>query len=127
MAFEKVTVFEVPAHINSMVQQQKKEERAAAYIAEDTVYLVVTRGEKPTGGYDVSVAGIEKTNIGQEGYSVDIYVEYKNPGPGQLVAQVVTYPHVIVKTDLMNVSRDTVFRFFIGDSLNTVRATELPE
>lgn len=124
MVFRNITVFQAPPQIERKVHQQKKEEGAAVYIVEDAVYIVVSRGEKPTGGYGVRVVDIE----GEEGgRGFNVRVEYQDPKPGQMVAQVITYPFVVVKTGLKEISGDTVFKFLIGGDQRLVRTAEYLE
>ncbi len=125
MAFGRITVFEAPSQIKKAVEMQKKEERAAVYVVQDTAYLVVTMGKKTTGGYGVSVTGIDRDNMRDGGPGIDVRVRYQSPKPGQVVSQVITYPYAIVKTDLGDISEDTAFRFFVDDMVKTVYPIEL--
>ena len=115
LEFRSISIFQAPPQVERMVQQQRKEEGAAVYVAEDAVYIVVARGEKPTGGY-----GIRVVDIKEEGGGFDVHVEYSDPKPGQMVAQVVTYPLAVVKADLKNISRDTSFRIYIDGNRSSV-------
>lgn len=125
MAFGKITVFEAPSQIKKAVELQKREERAAVYVVQGTAYLVVTMGEKPTGGYGVSVTGIDMGDMRHDGLGINVRIEYQSPKPGQVVSQVITYPYAIVKTDLKNISEDTAFRFIVDDMVKTVYPTRL--
>jgi hypothetical protein len=115
LEFRSISIFQAPPQVERMVQQQRKEEGAAVYVAEDAVYIVVARGEKPTGGY-----GIRVVDIKEEGGGFDVHVEYSDPKPGQMVAQVVTYPFAVVKADLKDISRDTSFRIYIDGNRSSV-------
>ncbi len=126
MAFEQVAVHEVPPQIKEAVQKAREED-IEVYVVEDTAFIVVTRGKKPTAGYGVKVAGIEGFNRSQDGHSIDIYVEYNNPEPEQPVAQVVTYPYAIVKIDMKDIPKDTLFRFFVDGTERPVYSTQLSE
>ncbi len=115
LEFRSISIFQAPPQVERMVQQQRKEEGAAVYVAEDAVYIVVARGEKPTGGY-----GIRVVDLKEEGGGFDVHVEYSDPKPGQMVAQVVTYPLAVVKADLNDISRDTSFRIYIDGNRSSV-------
>jgi hypothetical protein len=119
LEFRSISIFQAPPQVERMVQQQRKEEGAAVYVAGDAVYIVVARGEKPTGGY-----GIRVVDIKEEGDGFDVHVEYSDPKPGQMVAQVVTYPFTVVKADLKDISRDTSFRFFIDGNRSSVHTAK---
>ena len=65
---------------------------------------------------------------GEEGgRGFNVRVEYQDPKPGQMVAQVITYPFVVVKTGLKEISGDTVFKFLIGGDQRLVRTAEYLE
>nr|WP_243153515.1 protease complex subunit PrcB family protein [Senegalia massiliensis] len=77
----------------------QKEERALACKVDDKIYIVVTRGEKNTDGYDVTIQSIEKKkNNGK--FDLIVYAEYTDPKPDEIVPQVITYPTVIAETEL---------------------------
>ena len=59
-------------------------------------------------------------DIKEEGGGFDVHVEYLDPKPGQMVAQVVTHPYAIIKADLKDISQDTSFRFFVDGNRNWV-------
>ncbi|MGI6697140.1 MAG: protease complex subunit PrcB family protein [Clostridia bacterium] len=122
MEFRSISIFQAPSQVERMVQQQSKEEGAAVYVAGDAVYIVVARGEKPTGGY-----GIRVVDIKEEGGGFDVHVEYLDPKPGQMVAQVVTHPYAIIKADLKDISQDTSFRFFVDGNRNWVHTARYLE
>ena len=75
------------------------EERALSCKIGDTVYVVVTRGEKKTGGYTVDIDKITKVKT-DDHFNLVVYAEYKDPSPNQIVPQVITYPYIVVKTEL---------------------------
>lgn len=57
----------------------------------DYLYILVTYGPKPTGGYAVTVTDVL---AGPEAITVE--VEFKKPGPDENVTQAVTYPYDLV-------------------------------
>ncbi len=58
----------------------------------DYRFVLVTMGEKPTGGYAVVV---DKVSSSDGAWLVD--VKFVSPGPGDMVTQVITYPYGFVK------------------------------
>lgn len=103
---EKNVKFEVydknslPREITSeIIPEYKTLERALACKAEDGIYVVVTRGEKPTSGFDVSVSRIslEEKN-GKK--NLIVYAKFKDPDKKTAMSQIITYPAEAVKTDL---------------------------
>lgn len=58
-------------------------------------YVLVALGEKPTGGYEVAI----KKFVRVTEQRVKIFVEVRSPAPGDLVAQVITYPYDVAAVD----------------------------
>jgi len=61
--------------------------------------LFIGLGEKKTAGYDIKVKSIKTHN---DGATYDVVIEEIKPAAGDIVAQVITYPYVLV--DLGDVS-----------------------
>ena len=97
--FEILNKNEVPKKIQELLPRYMSEERALACKIEDEVYVIVTRGEKKTAGYTVTIDKIEKVKT-KDNFDLIVYAEYKDPKPNELVAQVITYPTIVVKTEL---------------------------
>ncbi len=97
--FTAVDERDIPRKINEILPRYKMEERALSCKIGDEVYVVVTRGEKRTEGYSVTIDKITKVKT-DEHFNLVVYADYKDPSPDQIVAQVLTYPFTIVKTDL---------------------------
>jgi len=57
----------------------------------DKTYLVVTAGEKPSAGY-----AIEIKEITYNGEQLQVIAQLKGPGPGDIVAEVLTYPMIVL-------------------------------
>ncbi|WP_026476660.1 protease complex subunit PrcB family protein [Alkaliphilus transvaalensis] len=89
----------VPDSLKEIISRYKMLERALATTIDDQVYVIVTRGEKLTAGYEVD---IEKMQIVKEEdeEKLVVYALFTDPKQGELVAQVITHPYVIAKTDL---------------------------
>lgn len=61
---------------------------------DDAVIMVVSSGEKPSGGYDIKVKAITE----EEGV-VKVEVEETEPAEGDVVTDALTYPYTVVKLD----------------------------
>ncbi len=90
---------EVPEKIVQILPRYKMLERALAAKVEDQVYVIVTRGEKLTGGYmvDIDKIVLEKEN---DETKLVVHAIFTDPKPEELVPQVPSYPYIIAKTDL---------------------------
>ena len=98
--FETLTKEEIPKEIErDVIPEYRQLERALGCLVDGKVYVVVTRGEKPTAGYEATIdrMTIEKNN-GKTNLKVKAI--FKEPEEGKAVAQVSTYPVSVAKTNL---------------------------
>jgi len=83
-------LLELPAQ-NMAVQQLRQVDLEKEHL------LFVTLGEKPTGGFSVSLVS---TSVESAGKSADntlqLFMAVRSPAPGTMVAQVITSPCVVV-------------------------------
>jgi len=98
--FKTVEKEEIPQKIVDILPNYLADERALGCKVEDEVFVVVTRGEKNTGGYLVTIDRIEKKKVSKDEYNLTVYAVFKDPKPDEIVAQKISYPFVIAKTDL---------------------------
>lgn len=97
--FKAVEVDEAPEKIRELIPRYLSEERALACKIDDKIYIVLTRGEKNTAGYSADLEKITKVKNGKN-FNLVVHAKYKDPKPNEMVAQVITYPVVVVKTEL---------------------------
>ncbi len=91
---------EIPQEITSQVIPEYRDlERALACVVEDTVYVLVTRGEKPTSGYEIAIDNMVLEDENGNSNLV-VYANFKDPEPGGALAQVLTYPLEVAETGL---------------------------
>ena len=67
---------------------------AQTLLYEDVLYLLVTYGEKPTGGYDVTIE-----DISVESNSLIVTANFTAPGEDDMVTQAFTYPFDLAMLD----------------------------
>ena len=100
--FEVIKSDKIPEQIKSeIIPEYRKLERALAYVEDDKVYVIVSRGEKPSTGYNVAVNNIvleEKDGI----ETIIVYADFKDPEQKTSISQIITYPVAVVKTELKN-------------------------
>lgn len=99
VTFEVLSEEQIPQKIQEILPRYKNLERALACKVDDQIYVIATRGEKPTGGYAVQIDSIEKVKT-EDQTKVVVYTTFKDPKPGDIVTQVITYPFIVVKTEL---------------------------
>ena len=91
---------EVPQDISSQIIPEYRDlERALACVVEDKIYVLVTRGEKPTSGYEIAIDKMQlETEDGSE--NLVVYANFKDPEPDTSLSQVLTYPLQVAETGL---------------------------
>lgn len=105
--FTQLSKDELPKSIETEVIPEYRElERALGCLIDGKVYVIVTRGEKPTAGYEAAIENItlEKTDGGN---NMKVYATFTDPSDGTAVSQIVTYPYAVAETGLTSLP-DTV-------------------
>ncbi len=91
---------EIPQQIASQVIPEYRQlERALASVVDGKVYVVATRGEKPTSGYEIEMDKM----ILEEADDVTtlvVFVKFRDPQPGMSLTQALTYPLLVAETEL---------------------------
>lgn len=98
--FQNIEVDKAPEKIQELIPRYLSEERALACSIDGKVYIIVTRGEKGTAGYSAGLEKIEKVKVNKKNYNLVVHAKYKDPKPDEMVAQIITYPVIVVKTEL---------------------------
>lgn len=98
--FTVLTAEEIPRSIEKDVIPEYRElERALGCLVEGKVYVVVTRGEKPTAGYELSIEKmtLEKTKSGS---NLSVTALFTEPAADKSVSRIITYPYSVAVTEL---------------------------
>lgn len=105
--FQEMEESQIPVDITSnIIPEYRTLERALACRVDDTVYVIVTRGEKPTSGFRVSVDRMSlEEKDGKE--NLIVYANFQDPQKETAISQIITYPIQVVKTDLQKLP-DTI-------------------
>lgn len=82
---------EVPPEVSDFREATKEHPGLYPLTVGDATYLLVSWGQKRTGGYAVSVRGAR-----QDGDVIVIEVALTAPKPGDIVTQVITHPHALI-------------------------------
>lgn len=85
---------ELPKEIQQWIEQQGLEEFKGTKQVGNSTYILITRGQKNTGGY-----GMELTAIQNVENKDIIEVTYTNPALNQSVPNVITYPIMLLKVN----------------------------
>lgn len=105
--FQQVKDSEMPVDFTAdVIPAYKTLERALACRVDNDVYVIVTRGEKPSSGFGVDIERMlleekeGKTNL-------VVYATFDDPDKETAISQIITYPLQVVKTDLQQLP-DTI-------------------
>ncbi len=98
--FKVLSASEIPEKIKDILPKYLSEEKALTCRLNDEIYVVVTRGEKKTGGYSVEIEKIIKEERDNGDFDITVVAKYYDPAPDEIVTQGFDYPFTIVKTDL---------------------------
>ncbi|MBO8129326.1 MAG: protease complex subunit PrcB family protein [Peptococcaceae bacterium] len=94
IAFLTIDINEAPEEIQQWVERNRKNEATGTRNYNGKTYLLVTRGQKCTGGYGVTITDIQ--DLGNE---IVVKVQYRDPAPGAMVPMVLTYPYALAVID----------------------------
>ncbi len=113
----------LPENVKEKVASLKKERGYFVFTPEDyadreKIYLLVSSGEKPTGGYAITVK-----SVSEEDAVLHVLVEETEPAADEYVIQVLTYPLVVLE---LNRVHETYTINTAGESFNRIAAEETP-
>ncbi|WP_377889715.1 protease complex subunit PrcB family protein [Alkalihalobacillus sp. R86527] len=95
--FETVQMNNAPEDIQTTIQQKWLEKSTFAVPSNEHLYIIITRGEMPTGGYSITI-----DNISKEGNSLLVSYYTTDPNKDEIVTQAITKPFTIAKIDHTN-------------------------
>ncbi len=90
---------QIPEKIHEILPKYKMLERALAAKVDNQVYVIVTRGQKLTAGYDVNIEKLELVEEEEETRLI-VHATFKDPKPNDVVTQSMTHPYAVIKTEL---------------------------
>lgn len=100
--FKTLSESEIPQQIaTQIIPEYRQLERALASMIDGKVYVIATRGEKPTSGYELEIAKMDLEKNGDANTLV-VFVKFSDPKPGMALTQALTYPLLVAETELTN-------------------------
>lgn len=110
VGFKVLSESEIPHQIASQVIPEYRQlERALASVIDGKVYVVATRGEKPTSGYELEIAKMSLEKNG-DANTLIVFVKFRDPQPGMSLTQALTYPLLVAETDLKSLPEQIQLR-----------------
>ena len=105
--FKELEDKKIPQNIErEIIPEYRELERALGCLIDEKVYVVVTRGEKPTAGYDVFIKEMRLEE--KDGKSnLKVYAVFVAPDKDVAVSQVSTFPYTVAIAEL-DVLPDTI-------------------
>jgi hypothetical protein len=79
-----------PSAVEEIVSIVSQTGGTRAVTVQERTYLIIALGQRNTAGYSVEITSIK--NMGNQ---IEVKYLEKKPGPGDMVAQVITYPYVV--------------------------------
>lgn len=98
--FKEINKDEVPEKIKEILPKYIMEERALVSKYRDDIYIIVTRGEKKSKGFNVKIEKIIKENQGKNKFELIVHAKFIDPKVDEALPQEYDYPYDIVKTRL---------------------------
>lgn len=81
-----------PNEIKMLLNDEKLKDKISTNDVQQSNFIILNMGEKPTGGYAITVDSVVETEN-----SIVIKVKEINPEPGAMLMQSITYPYTVVK------------------------------
>lgn len=101
LEFTVVAEDEIPKALVEVMEQKKTSPFQISYTLGENLYLAVGYGEQQTGGYSISVDELYET----ENHIV-ADTTLIGPTPDEQVVQSITYPYIVIKTELVDKNVD---------------------
>ena len=103
LEFTVATPAEIPAELQKIIDQKKKEAFRLTYTSGQELYIASGYGEQKTGGYSISVPELYLTDN-----SITIKTELIGPGKEEQGAAEPSWPYIVVSTEFID--RPVVFK-----------------
>lgn len=81
-----------PKEIKMLQNDDKLKRKISTADLQQSNFIILNMGEKPTGGYSISIESVIETDK-----NIIIKVKENNPEPGAILTQSITYPYTVVK------------------------------
>lgn len=96
LVFERYSVEKTPEQVRSLVNENINRETTVVVEEKGEFWIILTRGEKRTGGYGVAVSEVSIAPQDDDKSRLVVSYRYSDPPPGMMVTQVLTYPVEVI-------------------------------
>lgn len=81
-----------PNEIKMLLNDEKLKGKISTTDVQESNFVILNMGQKPTGGYGITVDSVEETDK-----EIIVKIKELKPEPGAMLMQVITYPYTVVK------------------------------
>jgi len=97
LSFERVDPIKAPQEVRAVAERSRSRETASLIEESGEFWILITRGEKPTGGYGVRVEEALLETMKDGSRQLTVSYRHIDPAKGQFVTQALTYPVELVR------------------------------
>jgi len=108
----------LPQRVNEVVESSRETAGIKSIQAEGRTYIAVFMGMQPTAGYSLELNEAKESG---DLWTCDLV--FRKPGPGMMVAEVITYPYKVIAKDSDKKAR---VRVYDGDTNKVILEETLP-
>ncbi|MFV9509757.1 protease complex subunit PrcB family protein [Tepidibacillus sp. LV47] len=94
MNYKVIQEVDAPIQVKDWIKANRSIENHIVIETNKKIYLVLTRGEKRTSGYEITIKSIDVKEK-----EIHIIFQYKDPNPDQLLMQIITHPMLILEME----------------------------
>jgi len=96
IAFEPFDLSRAPSQVSDAAKTNKAKGGSLLLEDQGRFWVLLARGEKPTGGYGIRVTNVVMETDPNGKRKLEVTYEHIDPQPGQFVTQALTYPMELV-------------------------------
>lgn len=97
VTYTQLSETEAPPAVGEALNQMREQPGNRALVVDGVTYVLITAGEKPTGGYQVQIS-----DVNEVGGRIVVNWRLSSPAPGTMTTQALTYPYSIIKFNNRN-------------------------
>lgn len=95
VAYEEISSEEIPEDLRDWVEENRMLKGIYYKTLGEKTYILISAGEKPTGGYSILLDSITRVAPG----SIYLTARVESPDPDMMVIQIITWPHILIAID----------------------------
>ncbi|MHB1125641.1 MAG: Gmad2 immunoglobulin-like domain-containing protein [Bacillota bacterium] len=121
--FTTIQINQAPGLVRDLAKFNEKQETATWVRIGNTIYVLVTRGEKTTGGFSVDLQDVLQRVPDDNRRLIEVMVKYTDPAADQQATQVITHPLAVARIKFDGNPDGLSFKF---ENMKTAEKTPTP-